>query len=682
MTVKRFRIHGDNFVECERFLEYLLKGSNVNRSNVSVSFPSLSSKEISFSQGGNTYRIALLSGFNKRRKARWDEDIFDCLKTSGSFLNETPDALLTEVSAKGEIILCAVEFCSALQAGNQAWQRSGRAMSVGRTGCPYLYIVDIGNTELDPKTRKPKSPRIPNPIVPYSYESYADSTQTLIAEVSVQSATLSLQEDVFKNTFQKAFAENEICNYIWSIVSGTNVSKWSQNLLNKNRMLTEALSSAFESSQKDRWNELTWRYILDNNLDVLSYAAGQQNTLQHKKIIAKKSFSSHTGTVRNIILQLSRGCACSDLPFGIIPGNKRKLFFDKLVKQLSLTPLSGNDNGEDLVVCLLKGFKPRGDDDRPDRGALPLIRMLDKGNRNVFLYIYGPLLKSTSKMLNQGKFDELASSNGLWNSFLCLADYILIDSSVIEKTCSSIKNIGQYLKLVDNRAFKQGHLSLPMSKQLLNKPVCLVPKKYQEEDVDFAIHNLFTEFLSKHCFEGMCNPPGGDWSGLSMRYNSIEYRWLSLPRASKNKRPDHVIIYETGSGRQFLLLIESKEDLESLKRETKVGNLMKSFVKTLLASPPNVERAGSTWKESSTSLPVGAYSMLSAGAYISEDISSDTAKPSDFACDILFILQADNATPIWKLCIRTNSSNDAKALANHIQRNINTQQPLFDIQIQ
>lgn len=682
MAVKQFRIHGDNFVECERFLEYMIKGSNVNRCNIAVSYPSLSSKEVSFFQGGNTYHITLLSGFNKRGKDRWDENIFDCLKTSGSFLNETPDALLTELSPAGEKILCAVEFCSALQAGNQAWQRSGRAMSVGRTGCSYLYIVDIGNTELEPGTRKPKTPRIPNPIVPYSYESFADTMQALVVEVCVPSAVFSLQDDAFKDIFRTTFAEREICNYIWSLVSGANVTTCAHALLEKNRALTEALCKAFGNLPKQRWSEQEWNHILNGNLDALSYAASQQNTIPHTKKIAGKSYSKNTKVANETILKYSKGCACHDLPFGIIPGTERKLFFDELKTRLSISPPPGSSNNKDLVVCLLKGFKPKGDDDRPDRGALPLIRMLDKQDREIFLYIYGPLLTSSYSMLHQGMYKELASSNGLWNSFLSLADYILIDSPVIKKCGLNVTKVCDCFQLFHTNSFKTRRLSCSGTSPLLNNLISLTPKAYQEEDVDFAIHNLFTEFLCLYCFEGMCNPPGGDWSGLSIRFGSTEYRWLSLPRASKDKRPDHVIVYNINSNKQILLLIESKESLRSLKQERQVGSSMKSFIDALFTSLPNVERSGAAWKESSASLPISSLSKLSAGAYISNNITSDTAKPADFACDMLFILQADENTPMWKLCIRTNSNSDAKALASHIQQEISKQQQLFEIQVQ
>ena len=145
-----FRIHGDNIVECERIANIIINETNPEHINISLVSPSTISMEICFSRFHRWYRwyIDLLPGFNKSGRRRWRGDIFSALRENGSFLDETPDAIITEVVSDTETIICAIEFCSALQAGNQAWQRSGRAFSTGRTGCPYLYIVDFVNMNL------------------------------------------------------------------------------------------------------------------------------------------------------------------------------------------------------------------------------------------------------------------------------------------------------------------------------------------------------------------------------------------------------------------------------------------------------------------------------------------------------------------------------------------------------
>lgn len=128
-----YRIHGDNIVECERIAQIIINEIKPNAINVFTISPSTIVFEFEFKYEGNDYswRLELLPDFNKANRHRWKDDIFKVLKSNGSFLDETPDAIITSVKNDVEEILFAVEFCSALQAGNQAWQRSGRAFSTG-----------------------------------------------------------------------------------------------------------------------------------------------------------------------------------------------------------------------------------------------------------------------------------------------------------------------------------------------------------------------------------------------------------------------------------------------------------------------------------------------------------------------------------------------------------------------
>ena len=138
---RHFRIHGDNIIECERIAKILLEQLEPLTQDAHLSSPSTITIDITFrySNKEHEWHLDLLPGFNKAGRTRWTKNIFDVLKENGSFLDETPDAIVTEVRDDKERILYAIEFCSALQAGNQAWQRSGRAYSTGITGCPYIY---------------------------------------------------------------------------------------------------------------------------------------------------------------------------------------------------------------------------------------------------------------------------------------------------------------------------------------------------------------------------------------------------------------------------------------------------------------------------------------------------------------------------------------------------------------
>ena len=65
-----------------------------------------------------------------------------------------------------EKFIYTFEFSSALPAGNKAWQRQGRALSLSLNGIKHFHIAKLGGYELD-KNREKKSPRLPNPLIPF-----------------------------------------------------------------------------------------------------------------------------------------------------------------------------------------------------------------------------------------------------------------------------------------------------------------------------------------------------------------------------------------------------------------------------------------------------------------------------------------------------------------------------------
>ena len=162
-------IHGDNIVECERILKLILTSTKddietFNMLSESVVCPSF---QIKFKTEKTSRKIIFFPGFN-----RWEVDILSIFQKEKGFLREAADAIISTVrDNKGKPIF-AIEFCGALPAGNQAWQRSGRAYSYGSVKVPYLYVSELGGYELD-ENRNRKAPRMPNPAIPFSYLSYS-----------------------------------------------------------------------------------------------------------------------------------------------------------------------------------------------------------------------------------------------------------------------------------------------------------------------------------------------------------------------------------------------------------------------------------------------------------------------------------------------------------------------------
>ena len=208
--IKHFRIHGDNIVECERLFNLITKSIQTQKAERYFLSPACPSVKITTIDSDILF-FKYFPGFNKNTSDRWPSNIFQILKDNGSFLNETPDVLLTEETDTGEKILLAIEFCSALQAGNQAWQRSGRAYSTARANiCPYLYIIDFVKYELD-ENRNRKALRFPNVAIPYSYYNASKHWKYPAIQVYFKSEEFQPSFDSSLHDFDTSlFGENDV----------------------------------------------------------------------------------------------------------------------------------------------------------------------------------------------------------------------------------------------------------------------------------------------------------------------------------------------------------------------------------------------------------------------------------------------------------------------------------------
>lgn len=556
-----FRIHGDNIIECERIATIIINETNPSYISRSLISPSTLSIEMEFRYLGRpfSWTLELLPGFNKAGRHRWAGNIFDALKDHGSFLDETPDAIITEVDGEDEVILCAIEFCSALQAGNQSWQRSGRAFSTGRTGCPYLYIVDFVKYELDSKSRQRKALRFPNPAVPYSYINFSREIGNFVAQVYVQSEEFNKNFDgALRHFDEDNFADQELAIYIVKLMCGFDTTAEKEEILRKNFNVVAFLAET--SRPAINFTVQQWEDLYAHDYDIVDYSL-QNTRFNFHKTITAKGHHGKSAEMLNLIDGLSVGLASRDLPFGIIPATNRAAFarglqhlypsFDAhIIRKIS----TGRNN---LILCLIKGFKPRGDDNRPDRGILPLAVMLSNTDAEIMTYIYGPIIENNLNLLITTP-KRLAASNGLWKSILALSNYVALDVPIL---ASSAREDWDEELLLDTNDLKEYYTTYEYGPDRLTSPVfSSVPREFHEDDVDTGIHFVFAHLMREVCFEGMCNPPGGDWSGLSVLCGDYEVRWLSLPRVSEEvngKRPDHVLEIFGAFEKPVLLTIES-----------------------------------------------------------------------------------------------------------------------------
>ncbi len=637
-----YRIHGDNIVECERIAKIIIKALKPKKIYSKLVSPSTITLTIEATYLGNNIQwcLELLPGFNKNTKKRWGGNIFNILKEAGSFFDETPDSIISVIENNAEErILLGIEFCSALQAGNQAWQRSARAFSIGRTGCPYIYIVDFVKYELDKSTRKRKNLRFPNAAVPYSYINYSKNTGNFIAQLYTKSEEFDRSKDsVIKEFNEDDFGSKELGAYIIKKLLGLNTQLEENVILNKNMNVVKFLAKKTDDRinyTADEWQEI---YSLVGE-DIVDFAIDRKRFNFHKTIAAK-SHHGYSEDIVKLVDQLSIGFASRDLPFGIIPAEKRAIFAKKVFKLYPNTNdivinAIGNSK-KHLIIALLKGFKPRGDDNRPDRGLLPLATMLSASDVDIMTYIYGPIIEANLNLLDSQPL-KLADSNGLWRSILALSNFVAIDAPVLAKKKYNVQRI------YDTSAIKRHFANIGVRKKIESKP-CFpaIPTNYGEDDVDTGIHYLFTYILNEVCFEGMCNPPGGDWSGLSVIDNNYESRWLSLPRVSdviNGKRPDHIIEIFGVFDKPILLSVESKEKSSDL--ETDVGNKLIAYVKHLMDYIPSAKRQkfsqNAEWQWGDKKVSFSNFETIPAAAYFKKYAEPPT---SVFLknCEILFVM--------------------------------------------
>ena len=213
--------------------------------------------------------------------------------------------------------------------------------------------------------------------------------------------------------------------------------------------------------------------------------------------------------------------------------------------------------------------------------------------------VYGPAKPSAWAMLASDMW-KLASTNGLWEAIINLSNAVIVDSS----TGTALRNYGFLVE--KKKAIFEKKLLL----------AALDAPHFGEHDVDSVLHLLFSNSIRVGVYESICNPPGGDWSGVNILNFSTgqEFRWTSLPRVSglASKRPDHLIQFNAG---KVLLSAESKDTQERL--EDGIGPRLVDYAKTLLNKAPTAhrKRGDDGWKPYGDT-KLGSFNYLSGGAFV------------------------------------------------------------------
>lgn len=598
MANHRLRIHGDNILECESTLKLL--ASSLNGGHFSLrSGPAYAPIYKLESDNKEYFEIQLFAGYG-----RWKFPLAEYVASIGGTLREMPDAIVTVIETKNENDferpVLAFEFSGALPAGNNAWQRTGRALALAYAGIPYLYFAELGGQELD-SSRVIKAARFPNPLVPFAYVVLGVSSGSI--SLPIYAASPSSNKSMLE-IFDGCFGIQESIELIKGILLSEDIECIREKIEQKVLKVLEILSEQRKRNdilKSGEWAELYSKKTGSEKAEWLIKKSMPWN----KKIGIKKITPSFKKLLKTAYKSGAVAIGSKEMPICLIPDSQRGLFSAK-IKDIYKDKVDSqfinwlSESSGPLICVWVAGFKPHGDDSRPDRGLVPLARMIF-GVEDVSLLtiIYGPAKPAAWKELQNDRY-KLATSNGLWEAIINLSNGIIIDSCTSKK----MKNIG-FLVEKDKNLLKEK--LLPAASDL---PI------FGEHDIDSILHLLFSHpSICGDIYESMCNPPGGDWSGINIleTKEKVELRWTSLPRVSgiSSKRPDHLIqLLES----RILLSIESKDT--AAKLEEKIGPRLTAYVKNLLESNPiAVKNFGeNTWRQYESE-KIEEFELISGGAF-------------------------------------------------------------------
>lgn len=598
LKVRRFHVHGDNIVECERTLRLLQEATGAKDTTGPTASACCPTYRLQ-ANDGTLYDVTFLPGYS-----RWKADILDLMRARGGTLREAADAILSEVSATAETPLLAIEYCGALPAGNQAWQRAGRAYSFARARIPYVYVAELGGFELG-DDRTAKAARYPNPAVPFSY--LEGGGKNGVHPIAVFIPSPGADADTH-DIYEPIYGQQELLQLIKACLAGAGTSFVREALNRKTISLVKLLSA--NRKRADGISPAQWE---EAHKAMLSGTPLVTYLEKNAKVAWQKKASIPLTATATQAMQLANkfgiGLTSSSLPMCVIPAAVRPRFGLELAQTYGSFPASFATwlgASRPLTICWIMGFKPRGDDARPDRGLPALARMLVGDTCDLMCFVYGPAKAATWPKLKTDPVG-LATMNGLWEAIMATSDALLVDST----TATGLSP----------RAFLKAHWAANEVKADATILVPPVPEKIGENDVDTVLHTVLAPILHNSTFEGMCNPPGGDWSGMSLVHpdQKKELRWLTLPRVSgeDSKRPDHLIQFTEGAQKDLVLLIESKDQAAAV--EDGIGPRLKQYLRYLLTTDASIEKPLGTeerWTRSKTRINAERFRLATAAAYV------------------------------------------------------------------
>lgn len=410
-------VYGDNILECWRLALYASSG---NKIGPSISICDVSNPSVMWRDGESVVEAKLIPSPD-----RIPAEIRKALGSEENSLREQPDVVL----CKENELISTYEFCSALPAGNNAWQRHGRSLSLCINGVLHFHIAKIGGYELDANRAK-KAPRLPNPLVLISYLRMSSGIfpgRSYFVPLLHDDCPPDLEVKLRQFDCKK-----EISTIISRQIRGASYSEYLENMTAKT--IAIIANTTIDLRKDSTLSTGEWLSLAQAACDSSkSITAAVQSMRKVKWSKHAPTNKSQTGRVLQRYLEANfHSLGSSTIPICMASDAEVEKFIDFLasayeVDRQILDQVFGDCST--LLVTCDSGFKPRGDDSRPARGLTPFAKSFIYGDPHskLLVFLYGPCKQEQWKMIRDGNLATLASTNGLWESIYAMADFLVLD---------------------------------------------------------------------------------------------------------------------------------------------------------------------------------------------------------------------------------------------------------------
>lgn len=224
----------------------------------------------------------------------------------------------------------------------------------------------------------------------------SNSLKTICIPVYEAHPAISIE---LRKKFSPVFGLADSFKLIKCILEQSDSEKPLKTLIDKGTILVELLSNS--RKQIDTFKGVEWDGFLNSGGGLQKaewlFMHGT-HLIWRKKASDKVSISL---TFKRLLFQVQKlnclSVSAKEIPICLVPKNKMK-DLASLVKKLYPHQKEFykfvSDNTKPLVIVWITGFKSRGDDSRPDRGLVPMARMIFGNDVDILTIVYGPAKES------------------------------------------------------------------------------------------------------------------------------------------------------------------------------------------------------------------------------------------------------------------------------------------------